>query len=84
MASLGNNEGNFGRLRLMSQLKLAEIQSNLESYIFDSLKTLNNALPQLYENGSKEMLLETNLLMGKILLKVSALKLDKPSKKAYM
>jgi hypothetical protein len=75
IASLNNIEGSHSKFSILAQLKLAEIQSNLDSFIYESLKTLNSLLPLISENGTKEMLLESNILMGKILLKMGSINL---------
>ena len=77
IASLSLIEVSAGRISMMCQLKLAEIQSNLDSYIYDSLKTLNEIMPTINENGSKDLLLEANILMGKILMKMGVMDLSK-------
>jgi hypothetical protein len=41
MASLANAEGNFGILNLKANLLLCEIQSSLESYVYDAFRLIN-------------------------------------------
>jgi hypothetical protein len=44
--------------------------------VYDSFKRLNQMLPKVLENGSKEIQLEAHLLMGKILIKMGSLNLE--------
>lgn len=66
----------MNRLNVLAQLKLSEIQMSLEPYIYDSFKRLNQMMPRIMENGSKDIQLQAFILMGKVLLKMSSLNLD--------
>lgn len=76
IASLEKHEGDMNRLNVLAQLKLSEIQMSLEPYIYDSFKRLNQMMPRIMENGSKDIQLQAFILMGKVLLKMSSLNLD--------
>lgn len=41
------------------------------------MKTLNEVMPVISENGSKDLLIEANILMGKILMKMSTIDISK-------
>jgi hypothetical protein len=45
----------MSRLNVLAQLKLSEIQMSLEPYIYDSFKRLNQMIPRIMENGSKDV-----------------------------
>lgn len=61
---------------MKANLKLCELELLLQPYVYDSFKRLNQMLPKVFENGSKEIQLEAHLLMGKILIKMGSLSLE--------
>lgn len=94
-ASLDQHEGNFGKVKLLVELKICEIQSNIEGLLLDAFHHLNckiqrifnftvELMPSVSENGSREILMMADILMGKLLLKVGSMKLDASSQERLM
>jgi hypothetical protein len=54
---------------------------SLEPYIYEAFKRLNQIIPRIMENGLREVQLQTCILMGKVLLKMSSLNLENNNSK---
>jgi len=44
--------------------------------VHEAFKRINGLMPEVLENGSRQMQLEANVIMGKVLLKMGSLKLE--------
>lgn len=57
IASLDASNYNFGKLKLLAQLKLINIKYNLPDYIYDALKSINCKLLELGISFYNQLLL---------------------------
>eukprot|EP00347_Sterkiella_histriomuscorum_P022054 403331848 len=74
-----NNTGNFGKLRMQAQLLVCEIKNSIPELVYESLQELNELLPSIMENGSKELQLQALKLNGMVNMRMGAIKLSQPS-----